>query len=686
VTKQFGDVASAAVLTVPRLIDGQVFDGSKDIDTGVEWISRHPGSPIPAARVTYYDKPDTAFANLPTVMDTGQGSVAYADNGTDHPLISNKAFKLPRRATSGQAFEYTYFDAGNGNLLTRIGATFRVDPAGATTDTWANALAIANGPQLNSGGTAYRIGLHLSVGTSGWGLTKASNATGSLVNTFFTDVNGASTAGFLNPPCNIDGQSEYTFEIWKFGTTAVVILPDGTRIKVIDTDIGAWATQYGYIELVMVAGNTDSTPAFTEGWYDVNGIRIPGSGGVVTRDVLDGNTSPKINMIKDTLGNNSHQIAAVPNAVNYVGTSGRAAGSPPYTYVGGSDTDIDNALVAKGKGRIKDGTTGRMFRQVPAGATVLTTNAAPVRNQVNRYNCTTGAANLSVPLPALSTLVDGDIYWVEKSKLDATTFTVTFTAAGADTFDDGVTTTQVLKVSGQLLALQVFSVGGALTWKAMDGYLSLAATDARYLGISAAAVSAAKLTTPVNIDRVPFDGSTDIGTGVWTPADSGWAAWTFDPAMCYLGGTALAAGILYANAVKIPKATTLASVVLNVMTAGATLTAGQCFAGIYQGNVPLAFTADQATNWQSTGLKTMALTGAPITVAAGLLYIVMWANGTTRPAMAAPIAATVAGDNPFFTPGNRSFFDSHTGLTTTASAPAAFGTPTVTAPFWAAVA
>lgn len=641
------------------------------------WTARHPARLVPAARTTYYDKPDTANASLPTVMDTGQAGVSYADSGANHPLIAGGAFQLPRGSGSGQAFEYTYVDAGAGNQLTRIGATFKVDPTGASTDTWALAIAIANGPYLNYGGTAYRLGVHLSVSASGWGLTKASNATGTLVNTLI--ASGFFPSGFIVE----DGMTEYTVEAWRVGNTVVMVLPDGKRVKVTDSDIGTWATQWGYVELVMVAKNTDPFPQFTEFWYDVNGIMLPGHGDVVTRDVLDANVKPTISTVYGTLGNPVLRIADNANAVNYIVVSDRAAGSPGYLIAEGADPDIPFPILAKGKGRPIDGVTARPFAQVPDGAAVLTTNTPPTRGRITRYNANAG--NLSVLLPALSSLVDGDTYPVEKYRGDASPNTITFTAAGTDHFDDGTTTTAVLKVPGQISHLQAFSVGGALTWKTVYSHIPLASEDLRYLGIGANAASATKLAALCHIDGVPFDGSFDIGTGLWTPAASGFAAWSEDPAMCYIGAAGFTAGVLVLRAVLIPQPTAIANVAVNVNTAGAGLTAGQNFAGLWQGGTMKAVTADQSTAWQSTGLKVMPLAGGPVVVAAGLAYVGAWVNGTTKPQFLAPISAQVAASLTAMNANGvfRAAFDSHTGLTTTG--PAALGALTSTTPIWVAV-
>jgi hypothetical protein len=84
--------------------------------------------------------------------------------------------------------------------------------------------------------------------------------------------------------------------------------------------------------------------------------------------------------------------------------------------------------------------------------------------------------------------------------------------------------------------------------------------------------------------------------------------------------------------VKLASSSTASNILMIVSTAGVTLTSGQCFAGLYSGaGVLLSATADQSVAWQSTGVKTMALS-ATQAVVAGTYYVAFYANGTTLPA------------------------------------------------------
>lgn len=114
--------------------------------------------------------------------------------------------------------------------------------------------------------------------------------------------------------------------------------------------------------------------------------------------------------------------------------------------------------------------------------------------------------------------------------------------------------------------------------------------------------------------------------------DHGLIAWTHDPAGCRATDDAVTAGVVYLAKVKIVnRSTVVTNVLAAVTTAGATLTSGQCFAGLYNSSgTLLSATADQSTAWTTTGLKTMALT-TPQTLAVGNYYVALLANGTTPP-------------------------------------------------------
>lgn len=200
------------------------------------------------------------------------------------------------------------------------------------------------------------------------------------------------------------------------------------------------------------------------------------------------------------------------------------------------------------------------------------------------------------------------------------------------------------------------------------------------------AATATKLATARKINGVSFDGTADINSVQgFAPADYGFIAWSYDPATAYANNI-ITAGQANLMLIPVRAATTITNVITHVAVAGATLTSGQCFAGLFNSSgTLLSATADQSTAWQSVGLKTMALTSAQ-SVAAGLYYVGIFGNGTTLPqfyyngaAKAGVGASTTIGSTP------RMVIDTtNTGLTTAFHSPATL--TSANAPYyWAAV-
>ena len=134
---------------------------------------------------------------------------------------------------------------------------------------------------------------------------------------------------------------------------------------------------------------------------------------------------------------------------------------------------------------------------------------------------------------------------------------------------------------------------------------------------------------------------------VWTPNDQGLIAWSFDPACCTTTGTTLSAGFIYLIEIVLRQAATIAKINGVIGTAGATLTANQCLAGLYDTTgTRRGVTGDMSTTWNSAGNKAMSLTSS-YSAAAGKYYLALLFNGTTSPTFAAgsTLGAT-------FTPGN----------------------------------
>lgn len=169
----------------------------------------------------------------------------------------------------------------------------------------------------------------------------------------------------------------------------------------------------------------------------------------------------------------------------------------------------------------------------------------------------------------------------------------------------------------------------------------------------------------------------------WQPADHAVVTWAYDPALGSSSSTSLATqGTLYCIKLHIPKAQNITNIITYLVTAGNTLTSGQCFAALYQNGTLLGVTADQATNWQSTGTKLMPIVGGAVAVAAGEVEVVFWYNGTTGPALLRGVGVAIA--NLGLAAASSRFGTADTGKTTTA--PGTLGTiAALSVAYWAAL-
>jgi hypothetical protein len=138
----------------------------------------------------------------------------------------------------------------------------------------------------------------------------------------------------------------------------------------------------------------------------------------------------------------------------------------------------------------------------------------------------------------------------------------------------------------------------------------------------------------------------NLGIVDTVPADASLVTWAFPPWASSSAGPGNS-GFTYYMRVKIPAAATVTGVRLYQTAAGATLTSGQCLAGLYDssGN-RVAVSADQSTAW---GTGSQANKDAPFTsqysAAAGYYWIALLFNGTTGPSWpkGAPSGAANAG-------------------------------------------
>jgi hypothetical protein len=113
-----------------------------------------------------------------------------------------------------------------------------------------------------------------------------------------------------------------------------------------------------------------------------------------------------------------------------------------------------------------------------------------------------------------------------------------------------------------------------------------------------------------------------------TPDQQGWLAWNYDPVYCSNASNLTTQTVAVARIV-LPTAITVTNIAIYAVNAGATLTSGQSFIGLYDATgTRQAVSADQSAAWVSSGLKTVAMT-TPYSAAAGTYFVALLCNGTT---------------------------------------------------------
>lgn len=141
------------------------------------------------------------------------------------------------------------------------------------------------------------------------------------------------------------------------------------------------------------------------------------------------------------------------------------------------------------------------------------------------------------------------------------------------------------------------------------------------------------------------------------------------------------AGRLEFIRIRVPVSSSVTNITGFISTAGATLTAGQCFASLFTGaGVLVGTTADQSGAWVSGGTKTMALASGPFSITAGDYYVGMWYNGTTAPTWRVGTNSNTTLTNLGVAAPNLLAGTADTGLTTTPPSP--MGAQTGGATLW----
>ena len=161
----------------------------------------------------------------------------------------------------------------------------------------------------------------------------------------------------------------------------------------------------------------------------------------------------------------------------------------------------------------------------------------------------------------------------------------------------------------------------------------------------------------------------------FTPADFGLLAWNYDPGVASTSSTPTT-NVINLVRINVRQAISVTNVVLAITQAGASLTSGQNFTGLYAGQTVGSYTAggligtsaDQTSAWGTSGFKTAALTGGPFTIPGGTF---VWAVILSNTSSTTP---------QFFRTGNLAAAPMNGGLTAANSRWATNGTATTTLP------
>jgi hypothetical protein len=122
------------------------------------------------------------------------------------------------------------------------------------------------------------------------------------------------------------------------------------------------------------------------------------------------------------------------------------------------------------------------------------------------------------------------------------------------------------------------------------------------------------------------------------PADHGFIAWSFDPAMHNSVGFTMVSGASRVIGLFLPEPRLISKIHVVLMTAGTSVTAGQTNATLYSPSGGLlAQTADESGSWASTGEKPMSLATPYFGV--GIILATVWSVFTGT----APVIARAAG-------------------------------------------
>jgi hypothetical protein len=173
-------------------------------------------------------------------------------------------------------------------------------------------------------------------------------------------------------------------------------------------------------------------------------------------------------------------------------------------------------------------------------------------------------------------------------------------------------------------------------------------------------------------------------TNEFGPYDHGLIAWSTSPENLESTGQPSSGAIRMVKIV-LRRAATISNIWIGLSAAGATLTAGQNFVGLYTSSgTRVGVSADQASNWTSNGIKQIALTGS-YAAAAGTYYVAILAVGTTIPTFYASASPSIAMGNINLGTGAGRFLNGPSSQTSLPSSITMGSTTGAATCYWAAV-
>jgi hypothetical protein len=176
-----------------------------------------------------------------------------------------------------------------------------------------------------------------------------------------------------------------------------------------------------------------------------------------------------------------------------------------------------------------------------------------------------------------------------------------------------------------------------------------------------------------------------VSAGYVKATDHNLVGWTFDPAAIQAGTVLPTAGLANVARVRV-LAGAVANIHFHFTAGGSSLTAGQCFAALYNDAGALlgggAITGDQAANWATSGFKTCPLSVAQGVTPTAWYRVLWWFNVTTGPTLSRGSNADAATLNAGLSAPLLRYSSADTGRTNAASVPANIGAQTPTPAAW----